>query len=81
MGIAPCGGLMIWLLPLVMLYFLCAGQIRKCLCILPIIRMWGTLPLSSPYAFGFRYVYAIYLACPIAIPLFLLPNSREGAES
>ena len=77
---SPSGGILIWLILLLMLYLACSQQNTKNLCLLPAVFVWGTLMVSSPYAFAFRYAYALYLMCPIVLPMIALPPVTRDQE-
>lgn len=61
---SPSCGTMIWLLLFMMVYLICTQQGRKALCFLPVVFVWGTIMVSAPVAYSFRYILSLYLACP-----------------
>lgn len=73
---SPCCGTLIWLILFLCVYFVSIGHGEKVLCMIPVLITWLTIMVSAPIAFGFRYVYGIYLSTPFLISLLFMPDRR-----
>lgn len=75
---SPSGGTLIWLTLFLMMYLICTGQKRKTLCYLPVVFVWGTVMISAPIAYGFRYLFSLYLACPFLVAIAITPWQKQN---
>lgn len=73
----PSAATLFWLIIIVALLRVKRSSYYSLFPYLPTILVWGTLMLSCPHAFVFRYVYCFYLVLPLYIAMLFTPVSCQ----
>lgn len=66
-------GICFWLVGFLSLLYAAKGQYRALAVFLPVLLCWGTLMISAPFSFAYRYLFVYPLCLPVFVILAFVP--------